>query len=81
MEDCGGEDYVTPEAMRVHFKSEAWAALEDEESTLYRFITSIAFKREGLEAKQIDRQALSMFAMLHCPGDLPDRCEHFFNEL
>ena len=22
-----------------------------------------------------------MFAMLHCPGDTPDRCEHFFNEL
>ena len=40
--------------MREHFTTEAWADLEDEESTLYKFLTSAAFKRDGLQDDQID---------------------------
>ena len=49
VQDCGDDDWVTPDAMRTHFKTAAWKPLEDDNSTLYKFITSSAFKSDGLE--------------------------------
>ena len=79
--ECGDKDFITIEAMKGRFKTEAWKPLGDENSVLYKFLTSLAFKREGLEANQLDRMSLIIFALLNCPGKTSDRCEHFFNEL
>ena len=50
--DCceDGDDFLTIAALKNRFKTEAWKPLNDENSVLYRFLTSSAFKRKGLEA-------------------------------
>ena len=50
--DCceDGEDFVTIDALKNRFKTEAWKPLSDENSVLSKFLTSSAFRRKGLEA-------------------------------
>lgn len=81
--DCGDDGYVTLKAMRTHLKTPAWADLENETSPLSTFLLSSAFKNEskGLAQDQICTMALTLFAILHCPGKIADRTEHFFNEI
>ena len=52
--ECGeDEDAVTLAVLRTHFKTPAWKELEDESSTLSRFLLSAAFKKDGLPEEKI----------------------------
>ena len=35
----------------------------------------------GLAGDQISCSALALFALMHCPGKIPDKAEHLYNEL
>lgn len=52
--DCGDDGFVTLKAMRTHFKTDAWKCLEDENSTVSKFLLSSAFKGDGHASDQID---------------------------
>ena len=69
--------------MRNHFKTPAWADLENENSVLAKLLLSSAFKNDskGLSPDQICTQALVLFAILNCQGKTADKTEHFFNEI
>ena len=51
--DAGDEGFVTLTTLRTHLKTPAWQPLEDEGSTISRFLLSPAFKADGLAADQI----------------------------
>ena len=46
-QQAGSEGYVTLETLRAELCTPAWKDLDDENSTLSRFLLSSAFKREG----------------------------------
>ena len=62
---------VTLKDLRKVFNSPAWAALDDQESTLAKVLLSAAFKDEkkGTDALEIDADTLKMFGLLHCQGE------------
>ena len=72
---------VTLAALRARLETPAWKPLEDEESALSKFLLSAAFKDEGQSADEVSVQALSIFALLNCPGKVADKAEHFYNLL
>ena len=51
--DSGEGGFVTLTTLRAHLKTPAWEDLEDEGSTLSKFLLSPAFKADGLAADQI----------------------------
>ena len=63
---------MTIEDLKMEFKTDAWEDLDDESTTLYRFMTSTIFKNEAkkLKDEQVDVETLALFALLHCPGNL-----------
>lgn len=79
--DCGDGESVTLAALRSRLETAAWRTLEDEESSLSKFLLSAAFKDEGAGSDEISIQALTIFALLHCPGKVPDKAEHLYNLL
>lgn len=44
---AGGQGFVTLESLREELKSRAWKDLDDEQSTLSKFLLSPAFKKKG----------------------------------
>ena len=46
-QQAGAEGYVTLETLRAELATPAWKDLEDENSTLSRFLLSPAFKKDG----------------------------------
>ena len=79
--DCGDAESVTLAALRARLETPAWRTLEDEESTLSKFLLSAAFKDEGQAQDQVSVQSLKIFALLNCPGKIPDKAEHLYNML
>ena len=79
--DCGDGESVTLAALRTRLETPAWKPLEDEESALSKFLLSAAFKDEGQGADEVSVQALSIFALLNCPGKVADKAEHLYNLL
>ena len=53
-QQAGSEGYVTLETLRAELCTPAWKDLDNENSTLSRFLLSPAFKREGQSEGQID---------------------------
>ena len=43
-EQSGGEGFVTNDALKTEFNTEAWEDLNEESSTLYQFLNSTTFK-------------------------------------
>ena len=82
-QQSGNEGYVTIESLKSEFNTEAWEDLDDEESTLYRFLNSSMFRNKAKLQKdeQIDSEILSLFALLHCPGKAQDRAEQLYQVL
>ena len=76
MEDDGDGRSVTLEGLRTFLKGADWAELEDDESPLAKFLTSEAFRKAGTPAGAIDRQAISLFAIMHCHAKVQQRSEH-----
>ena len=70
---------VTLEGMRAFLKGAEWAELDDDESPLAKLLLSEAFRRSGTPAGAIDRQALSLFAIMHCHGKVHQRSEHLLH--
>ena len=79
--DCGDAESVTLAALRARLETPAWRTLEDEESTLSKFLMSAAFKDEGQAQDQVSVQSLKIFALLNCPRKIPDKAEHLYNML
>ena len=80
-QECGDSEFVTLSALRAQLKSPAWQPLEDESSTISKFLLSSAFKMPGLAGDQISCSALALFALMNCQGKIPDKAEHLYNEL
>ena len=45
--DCGDKGFVTLESLRSHLITDAWKDLDNEESSISKFLLSSTFKKEG----------------------------------
>lgn len=80
---CGGEGFVTLDALAKEFTSQAWSGLADDESIVSQVLLSSAFKDEtkGQTAAQIDKNFLILFGILHCQGTPKDKAEKWYGIL
>ena len=78
---AGGEGFVTLQTLRGELDTPAWKDLENENSTLSKFLLSSAFKEDGQGADEIDKRCLQIFAILNSPGSAADKTEHVYNLL
>ena len=67
MEKKGNGTNVTLQALRDVFTTAAWADLQKEESRITKLISSDVFKSSK---GGIDVNALILFGVLNCPGDI-----------
>ena len=80
-QNAGGEGFVTTESLRGEFSTSAWQELDDEQSPLYKIITSNIFKNTRYREEQIDAETLALFAILHCSGRQVDKAEHLYSTI
>lgn len=80
---CGGQGFVTIDALNRVFTSSAWAQLTQDESKLCKVLLSDAFKDEekGMAPDQIDVTFLMCMGLLHCGGTPKDKAEVFYGVL
>ena len=73
--ECGGQGYVTLQALRKALPTPAWAPLNDPSSVLAQVLLSEHFKdsSKGTAPDQIDVEILNLFALLHCAGKPIDK--------
>ena len=67
---CGDESFVTIDALKAEFKTDAWRELNQPDSNLVKMLTSPFFKnpKENHDANQISFDFLKLFACFHCSG-------------
>ncbi len=77
------EGIVTVDALRAEFDSGAWAALQDDSSTLCGILRHSCFKDEkmGMSEDQLSVTFLLLFGLLHCKGKLDEKAIAFYNIL
>ena len=65
---CGGEGWLTLEALATFLTTQAWHDLDDPKSDLFKILQSNAFKvkSKNHKANQIDADSLIIFGLLHC---------------
>ena len=66
--ECGGEGFVTLEALRKFFTTQAWIQLSDESSKLCKVLLSDALKNadKAHSANQIDSTWLMCYGLIAC---------------
>jgi hypothetical protein len=78
--ECGGEGFVTIEALTKVFTSPAWAQLTQNDSKLCKVLLSQAFKDEEktMSPEQIDVNFLLAYGIILCGGTPREKAEVFY---
>ena len=67
------------ESMRLVFNTQEWADLNDEDSLLYKSLTSMHFRKFEFGDDRIDKDAVALFGLLYCEGDSRDKALALFH--
>lgn len=81
LKECGDSGFVTIEALRKQFTTQAWHELKTDGSPLIQILTAPAFKREGHTMDQIDVDILKTIGLFHCAGKPRDKAIVFYGIL
>ena len=79
----GEGPFVTLKNLRKSLPTDAWAALEDKQSSLCKVILSPEFGAEETDSDdpKINADYLKMWALLHCKGDNKEKAVAFYEIL